>query len=217
MKKRILIAALAVCMLFSFAGCSSTGTQTATSGSETQVDTSSSAISGPASVSSFDDPGVTAQEPDDAVLYFTEYVYDAFQTFSSSSVSDFSVSELRVTDFEEEYGTTLNAFNLTFSDSDIYCSVSAEDWTKSYTITFSGLSEENVDTSNNALAAAIYAAYPSLTPEQAVSEAESLASTLSPTRLAFSTESRQYGNCEISVTCDSDYQRYSIFSDYVSD
>lgn len=215
MKKRILIAALAACMLFSFSGCSPV-TETATSGSETQVDTSS-VVSDSASVSNFDDPSVTAQEPDDAVLYFTEYVYGAFQTFSASSVSGFSVSELRTTDFEEEYGTTLNAFNLTFSDTDIYCSVSAEDWTKSYIITFSGLSEENIGASSNALAASIYAAYPALTPEQAISEAENLASTLSPTRAAFSTESRQYGNCEIQMTCDADYQGYTIFSDYVSD
>lgn len=216
MKKRILIAALAACVLLSFAGCSSS-TETATSGSEIQIDTSSANGSDSTIVSSFDDPSVTAQEPDDAVLYFTEYVYGAFQTFSASSVSDFSVSELHTTDFEEEYGTTLNVFNLTFSDPSIRCSASAEDWTKSYTIIFSDLSEENVGASSNALAAAIYAAYPALTPEQAISEAENLASTLSPTRAAFSTESRQYGNCEIQMTCDADYQGYTIFSEHTSD
>ena len=215
MKKRILIAALAACMLFSFSGCSPV-TETATSGSETQVDTSS-VVSDSASVSNFDDPSVTAQEPDDAVLYFTEYVYGAFQTFSASSVSGFSVSELRTTDFEEEYDTTLNVFNLTFSDAGIYCSVAAEDWIKSYSIVFSDLNEENVGASINALAAAIYAAYPSLTPEQAVSEAENLAATLSPTRAAFSTESRRYGNCEIQMNCDADYHGYAIHSHYVSD
>ena len=215
MKKRILISALAACMLFSFAGCSSV-TETATSGSETQVDTSS-VVSDSASVSSFDDPSVTAQEPDDAVRYFTEYVYGAFQTFSASSVSDFSVSELHTTDFEEEYGTTLNAFDLTFNGTGSTCNVAAEDGSKSYVVLFPIFDSSESGDVNNALAAAIYAAYPALTPEQAISEAESLAATLSPTRAAFSTETKQYGNCEIRMTCDSDYHGYTIFSDYVSD
>ena len=200
MKKRILIAALASCVLLSFAGC---------------ANGQSESVDGIASVdNSFGDIDLTPQEPENPARYIREFVHGGFEEFSESSYGQFSVSESEVkSGYTDDYQTI--EFEVEFSDSENSYDVSCISGYKSYGIML--FDRPEAFEIKNLLAATIYASGSGLTPEQAVEEAESMAATMpSQDSLPCRTETRQYGNCKIFVDYDS-YYGFSIRSHNISD
>lgn len=195
MKKRILIAALAACVMLSFAGCSTNETTPTTDNSFGAID-------------------LTPEEPANAARYIREFVHDRFEEFSKSSYGQFSVSESEVkSGYTDDYQTI--KFEIEFTDSENSYDVSCISGYKSYNIML--FDRPQAFEIKNLLAATIYASGAGFTPEQAVEEAESMAATMpSMDARPCRTETREYGNCKVFVNYDR-YFGFIIYSHHNSD
>ena len=196
MKKRILIAALAACVLLSFAGCASSQTSPTTDNSFGAVD-------------------LSPEEPANPARYIREFVHAGFEEFSESSYGQFFVSDSEV-ESNDDYGYSTIRFSMRFDDTGNSYRVSCISDQKSYDIML--FDSPEASEIKNLLAATIYAAGSGLTPEQAVQEAEAIAATMPSTdSRPCRTEARVYGNCKIFVDYDNHYESFTIYSHHSND